>query len=441
MSVGARSKRSIVILPDERASRERALAFNQTLQVLRAHAKVEVWPEGLDEEAALAKLEQASCDLVLLPWYRYLSWSRVEGHFGLNRTQGRTCAGYFIEPILNAELDYRPSYQRIILLDFTRLSARDSALLALSLADEGLRCGLPGLFDSKPAPKFWSTKWNSQDDLGAFLVELSKLDVRNDASFLNPFLFKSALLALWDIVFEESGRRAVFEIAFTTEKLAVRVIYPKQGWSPVDVIDAFYPSLEKRTQPYQLLRALSDALRVHWIAERGEIEITLAFTADAPTEKGFDEIHTLWVEPIAPHLLTDEKSGLKLLSDTLHAREKSEADRLTEKLEQLRKELQLKEKKIQEMRMGGVGQPPPQGLPEPQMLIDAFSQRFFENIHRVRQLKEDIDKASGEGAFQSHVEHLKKELAQAHREEDAWMMKIAAILKAYREHRDANAGK
>lgn len=439
MSPVASTKKSIAVIVDERASRERALYFNQCLQHLRVHAKVDVLPEGLDEDGLLAKLDEAggAYDLVLMPWYRYLAWSKIEGYFGLNRVSGRTCAGYFLEQLMPFELDFRPSYQRIILLDFFRLGPGASVQQVLMLADESKRCGSASFFGVGGVPKIWSTKWNSQDDLGAFLVDLAKLELRNDCPFLHPTLFRSAVLTLWDIVFEESGRRAVVDFAYNLEQVVVRVVYPKQGWSPTDVIAAFFPDASKSTDPYQLIRRYCDTVRAHWIADRSEIELTVSFQADSPVDKAFDEFHTLWIEPVSANLLAEDKGGMKSV-DNLHQREKSEVDRLLEKVEQLRKDVQAKDKKIQEMRMGGVGQGTITGLPDAGILIEAFHQRYFESLSRIQSLRKDIAQASSEGAFQSHLEHLNKELTTMLKEEDKWIQRLAGILKAYREHRESD---
>src|SRR3954469_16598766 len=125
--------RTIAFVVDERLSRQRGAILTRVVNSLRTFAKIELIGGRISEDELVQRLEAQPFDLVLAPWYRYLSWSKVEGFFGLTRSSGPTFAGYFCESILPYELGEQAEHFRAILLDFCNLDTHAIKLLVRSL--------------------------------------------------------------------------------------------------------------------------------------------------------------------------------------------------------------------------------------------------------------------------------------------------------------------
>src|SRR5690606_3365329 len=111
----------LVYMGDERASRERAHILMRTINLARQFCEVVTLSSATTEVELLDYLKRNEVHLVLVPWYRYLGWSKVEAFYGLTRTSGPTFAGYYSDQILPYELGDQADHYRVILLDLAGL--------------------------------------------------------------------------------------------------------------------------------------------------------------------------------------------------------------------------------------------------------------------------------------------------------------------------------
>lgn len=363
---------SIVAVPDPHLGRERAQALVRTWAILRTLGPVTVLPESTTEKDLIAHLQSHPTDLVLLPWNHYIEWSKVEGHFGIARTSGPTCAGYFASPLESKALGSINDYQRLILLDFVHTAFSERWRIVRALLDEKLRSGVEPLVQAK-AP-IHALDWLGSDGPGAAL----------DAVLSLPFLaqpqwqervqpIELVTLALWNLAFEQGralnrsgwlGRihaqktRAHLQITQDQEVLALRLCYKQSPNTPRSVLQDFWPDPSQTENFRQLLIQQADFVRVHPVMEHHEVEIVAGLLKSAPSRKRPHELRSIWIEPIAAKIMSEIPQSLE---EELKNSSRIQALITAEGLEPraaaarilwLERELERKNRKIEELTSG-----------------------------------------------------------------------------------------
>lgn len=444
-------------------------ALTRILNMFRQFAEVRLLDGSLDEDQFLIKMEENQGSLFLIPWYRYLSWSKAEAFYGLTRTTGPTLAGYHFGGLTVDDLG-TPEHLRTILIDFAGPGPTDVANIVRSLMVDTQRSGiLPVLEygDHKTKSTVYCENWMDQYGLGHRIDALMNIPEIGKTDWMERSgAIRIVMSALWSLVYEEgpgksefaqsltSGQpKAWFQVGATSSCLAFRLSYSVPTWSPKDALGNFWPSHERPGTAAQLLRRYADFLRVHRVADSPDIEIVVAFYKAAPAERAPGNIQTLWIEPIAARLVEEapyEKLGpdrphLKPLTlaiparpDEVHtaAREKALND-LALQIKELRKALRDREAKIEELRMGGVGSPQP-GPVDADGLLEAFLERFYSSHVKALELQ-DVIRELAESPFSPNkatdIAHLERQVQTLQAKEEAWIKKLADALRYYAEER------
>ncbi len=369
--VSNRPNLPIVALPDPQLGREKAAALLRTWAILRTLGPLTVLPAKTTEAELLAYLEANPAKLVLLPWNRYLEWTRIEGHFGISRSSGPTCAGYFASPVDSRELGAINDYHRLILLDFHGTSFSERWRLVRSLLHEELRAGIQPLLHDKAL--IYSKEWMGSEGPGPALDSILGLEALQQAPWkerIQPIQLLA--LTLWNLAYEQ-GRtlmrggwltqlhahrvRAHLEIGMDSELLALRLCYHQQPNAPRSVLREFWPDAQRSEDFRQHLARHADFVRVHPVPERDEIEIVATLLKSSPARNHPDDLRSIWIEPLSSRLITEIPG--KPASETLARRYRELLPQVAPSVEQaqarilwLERELAAKERKISELTDG-----------------------------------------------------------------------------------------
>jgi hypothetical protein len=453
----------IAFVPDDRLSREKKQMLNRILNAIRQGAAVETFDASISENELLKKMEETEYRLVLVPWYKYLIWSRIEAFYGLTRTSGPTLAGYFADPILPIEPNEPHSYLRAILLDFLNLSASEIITVIATLVQENLRAGIrPWL--GKEGVVYYEN-WHAGHRLGGTLdtvLALPEITAFQDWQKRLSTL-RVTLGALWSLIFEEGpGKgewvqalasktpKAYFQIGISSKCLALRLCYPAKIYTPKNALTSFWPSRWQPTSAAQLLIKYADFLRIHRVVDTRELEVTALFFPSAPSECAPQSLHTLWIEPITNNLIQEpfyetqsqEKPWLKALPNNPTKTLKLSQDRSSHllakerfirgaflKIRDLKQQLSDKESRIVELCAGGVGSAPPPPLPDADALLDAFQNRCFEMDHEIENFRSEIERLKLKGALKHETEWMRKKIENLEQKKQEWIQKCVHIIK------------
>jgi hypothetical protein len=360
---------NMVAVPDRQLGRERAQSLVRTWAILRTLGSVKVLPDTTTEAELQKYLSENQVDLVLLPWSHYLGWSLIEGHFGIARNSGPTCAGYFAQPLDSREIGAINDYQRLIMLDFVHTSLSERWRLVRSLLDDKLRSGLEPLVQNS-AP-LYIHDWLGAEGPGPVLDGILSLDVFSHAPWrerIQPI--ELITLCLWNLAFERSRAlsrggwldqlhaqkiQAHLQLTHDGEVLALRLCYKQSPNSPKAVLQDFWPDPDRTEDFRQTLIQQCDFLRVHPVAEQNEIEIVAGLLKSAPSRHRPGEFRTIWIDPIsqrqmAPLAKTDPESSR--VREILIPR-KNSAQSIAAHVQWLEKEIRDRDAKIEELKAGG----------------------------------------------------------------------------------------
>lgn len=374
--VSTPGKLSILAVPDPNLGRERAGALTRTWAILRTLGSVTLLPASTTESQLVEHLQSHSYQLVLLPWHRYLEWTLVEGHFGLSRNAGPTCAGYFAAPVDANELGPINDYQRLILLDFVHTQLSERWRLVRSLLNEEMRSGVQPLV--QPNSPIYTQGWMGNEAPGATIDAVLSLNILQHSPWrerTRPIQLMT--LGLWNLAFEQ-GRalnrsgwlgvlhanrvRAHFEITADNELLLLRLCYKQSPNSPRSVLNDFWPDASRPEDFRQLFVQTADFVRIHPLMERDEIEVVVGLTKSSPARHRPMELRTTWIEPLSPRIVTELPADGLEQADQPESRYRSlllpagDVSRETQaKIRWLEKELRERDLRIAELTRGVAG--------------------------------------------------------------------------------------
>ncbi len=463
---------TIAFMIDDRVSREKAQIVMRVVNALRKQAHLILLRGDTTEEALVAKLQSEDIQLVLVPWYRYLTWSKVEAFYGLTRTSGPTFAGYFADQVLPYELGEQGNHLRAILLDFANLTPNESALLVKTLAVDRFRSGLQPLLDSRTP--VYCESWHGGLSLGQqmdavmHLPEISGSDWAKRAN-----AFRLAITALWSLVYDEGpgkgefaqtisakSPKAYFQCAVEPQIAAFRVCYSMSSWSPKHALAHFWPDPKKLISAAQLLLKYCDFLRVHTISDAADVEVVAGFLPSSPAERFPGAARSFWVEPLAAHSVTEipflapgphapqlryfpappsfaanvstKNQAPSQLPEEKEARERFIFNAAI-KIRDLRKALDEKDELIRELKSGGVGTAPPLPPPDADALLGAFQERYFEAKLEIRKLELQIVEAEKRGAKPKELEEIRKRIGELASCERRWIELLSETIETFKQ--------
>jgi hypothetical protein len=414
----------------------------------------------------LKRMEETSYDLLLLPWYRYLSWTRVEALWGLTRTSGPTTAGYFCEQLLPYEIEGQAGTSRAIFLDMANLQTSEIQTLLKSLHKDLHRSGLKPLIDLDA--KIYVENWYGSQGLGTRIDSVLSLPEFRDPNWAKRSnSMRICLSALWSLVYEEgpgkselgnaSAPKAYFQVASDREVAAFRLCYSLPGSSSKEAVTTFWPNPKMPAAASQLLLKYADFVRVHTIVGTNDVEIVVGFFPSAPAEQAHNQVHTLWIEPIAANLFTEplyetpspvsprlrplphanslasnakESGMLRSVASPAAGMAPPPAAAEDAKVIELQTLLQKRDVTILQLKQGGVGTAPPLPPPDAESLLEAFQERYFDAKFQIRQLELEIVSLEKKGATAEELTNLKQKMAAVMNREQNWMKKLASTIES-----------
>lgn len=438
--MSSQNKIKIALILDSRLSRERRHIFDRLVYALQGHAEVHDLPVKDDESWVLNHLQQNLYHLVLAPWDLYLRWNRVEAFYGLTRTSGPTFAGYIADPAQCVEIHAPAGYQRVMILDYSQLSRDIAVKLTLAIAEDRQRWGLLPVIEKKSV--IFSKILEKTEDTDLFDLIQSKVPFLSDGPWKKRSLqIQSALIALRELLFKELSRQKILlQFHGHQESLIVRICADIPSWtSPSHALSTFLvPDAEfSEWRPGKMLRRCSDWMRIHFVAETKQLEITLGYLESAPSLEQKDGTHTIWIEPVSPPLAQeqDEPSHETQWIENSPARHTPETPVWDEKLvsenTQLREKIKKIETQIQELVSGGVGQIT-QSLapPDSESLWEAFQERYLDLTYQIQHAEKEIQGAPIERRI-----HLKVKLDSLRKKEAHFAKSFADFLIKIKEYR------
>jgi hypothetical protein len=294
----------IAFIYDDRLSHDRKTVFTRTMTILKSKLNMEIIPASLSETEVIEHFTNNTYALILMPWYKYLSWKKIESHFGALRMQGPTVAGYFADAILPFEFSKMPNFNRLILLDFYRFDQVEIELMIQALSQENKKSGLTAFVDRNT--QIFHTSWFNQDHSTTRCVDAAMsipLLKSTQWSSRTPAL-RIYLTALWTLCFRERHSLqstepcAELEITEVNKRLAVKLVFESHELTLKHTMDHLWPSesQEKDGTVRELVKH-SDFMRVAHFPESHHVEITAFFTPEAPSQHYPSEVRGFWVEP------------------------------------------------------------------------------------------------------------------------------------------------
>jgi hypothetical protein len=475
--VGTEKGPKIMFIMDYQISRERAGLLSRTVHGLRRYFEVDLIQNAeLKEGELLNRLELGQFQLVLAPLNIYLNWTKVEGFFGINRTSGPTFAGYLAEPMALSDLPGPDSQLRRIILDLVHLEAGEITTLIHSLVYDTRRTGLSPLLEPK-VPIFFENWYGRQDHGKRIEHFLEQPEIKESPWNRRSSAIRILMNALWSLIYEEGpGKResgalnvtnqaptAYFQAGVDPHIIALRLYYrsyPRS--SPKEIIRQFWPDSSTPTRAPQLLFSYSDFLRVNIFMETGDIEIVLGLLRSGPSEKSHNQARTIWIDPVSPKLLLEKpfevppaNSRYKSLPDiaSIGGSDKSQMERLqrevvvdaTAKFEALKRK--AAEKTKSESVSGShaldssVGRHTPNKLPgklsgkppgpDPESLLEAFQQRYFEARQQIRQFEIQIANIEKKGAKSQELKTLQLKMDALLNRQKHCIKRLMEMLESY----------
>jgi len=453
----------IAFVIDDRVTRERVQRLHQLARELRAYATVEIIEGEIPEERLISKWRSEKYALILVPWYRYLNYKKLDGEMGLTRVAGPTVAGYFADSVLPHELMDGCNFQRALLFDFYRMTNTELIRLIASVLFEPARSGLRPLF--KPDITIFEEQWHGEQGLAA-RAQLFTMIARSERLDWKPrtAAIRICLMSLWSLFYEEGPgkssalrkentltQQASFQFAQDPTLFALRLVHTYPGFNSYQAVHEFWPDGTKATTNSQLLLRYSDLLRIHTCPDTHQIEYTIIFTKSAPSVAASNEVHSLWIEgleknlfarasdPLAKSLpefsaVNTENHKATPLEQQLRSKERllSEA---TQKIRELVQTLKTREQVIREMKVGGVGTGVQFAPPDVHTLLMALQERYQQAEIEVEELEFQIAELSKKGAGQKDTTKLKTRLDKLILQEQEWIKSITIALAKMKKKR------
>jgi hypothetical protein len=451
----------IAVVMDERVPREKLKLLTRVINDLRRFAMVQVFEGGISEDELLQKLKEKPYKMVLVPWYRYIAWNKIESFYGLTRSSGPAFAGYFAENILPYELGETLDRPRSILLDFSGIHAHEAVALTKALLYENRRTGIRPLL--KPDTPIFCESWFSGQSLGPRLDSVFSLpSIANSEWLQRSSSLRICLMALWSLIYEEgpgktAGKtaRAYFQFAAEPSVLLMRLCWNMPGLTSKDLVAKFWPDSKKPNAPTQLLLKHSDLLRLNSITEGSDIELTIAFFPSAAAEQIHQSAHTFWIEPItssliselayeqpgpaSPHLHPIPTQAPQTAAPAQTNPNKNSQERFmfhaATKIRELKKLLTEREDQIRELRAGGIGTAPPLPPPDAEGLLEAFQYRYSEAQDQIQELEQVIVKLEQTGGTPQEIEAVRNKINAMTTRERGWIRKLAETIEAFKRAR------
>ena len=294
----------IALVFDDRLTQDRKSIFARTITILKSHFVIDIFPGHTTEEELLAQFEREEYSLILLPWYKYIAWKKIDSFFGSLRLQGPVVAGYYADAVMVFDFSTLPNYHRLILLDFYHFDQNEMEFILRSFMNQNLRSGFSGVYGKNTTIYF--SNWYDNDALSTRCLDhIFKMPLLQNTTWnLRAQSIRFYLTALWTLCFQEkksvlsSEPCAEFEIAEFDKRLAMKLVFESNDLTLKQMMEYFWPSTSQPNPTVTELIRHSDFIRVHHYPENHKIEITAFFIPSAPCQNFPTEVRGYWIEPL-----------------------------------------------------------------------------------------------------------------------------------------------
>lgn len=450
---------TVGFVTDPSLSREKTQIALRSINTLRGIADVRYYPGTLVEEELLKRITRDPLDLLLVPWHMYLHFQKIEAKFGLTRLHGPTMVGYFAEDISPHEIQEEDHHFRAMLIDLNRLSTPESSAILRALLRDSTRWGLKPLM--QPNTPFHYETWSAQMGLG-FRIDaaLSLPELKTPQWSKRANAIRTLICAFWSIVFDngpgkmdrdKSGAnrtpRGYFEIAADTHGVGLRLCYTEPGWKAKDVLHQFWPGAGHSSTAGQILCQYSDFLRIHVDPETAELEIVCMLYPSSPSEMATDILKTIWIEPLTSMTRLERFFDTPESMEEHHRLLQTRHDALGnsfERIDELKAELDGKEKEIEELRSKGNVRENvfiyPNGL-DGDALVDLINRRMAEMKAKIKSLNQQLGALHPErGDDLKEASRIMQEIRDITSTQKTWISRLTSIVGSHLSDTDDGAG-
>jgi hypothetical protein len=299
----------VAFIFDDRLPHDRKTIFARTATILKSRFSMDILPIQMTEDELIAHLQKQDYGLILLPWYKYVAWKKLESFFGSLRMQGPTVAGYFADAVLPFEFSGVPNYHRFLFLDFYRLEQSEIELLMSALVHTEKRSGFTGIF-GKNNTVYYADWFDNDQSSTRCLDAVLKTPLLQNGTWANRSSeLRFYMTALWSLCFQEKHSFpdatpcAQLELAEINKRLAIKLIFESSDLTLKQMMEYVWPSGSHQNRAVNELIRHSDFLRIHHFPESHHIEITAFFSPNAPSTRHPGEVRGFWIEPLKKKFL------------------------------------------------------------------------------------------------------------------------------------------
>ncbi len=439
----------------------------RTINRLRSLVPLEIIQKaGLTEPELIKKIQEIHPALVLLPWHLALQWTKVDAYYGAKRLRGPVVAGYLGEPLLPTALELPINRNRMTLIDLHRLSPEEAIPLILTLADDSQRGGLTPLFAQQllqtPPPILWTLPWTAGQSTGALLDQVvAHPELQTSGWSSRTSQLRRFMVALWGLIHEEGpgagelaqvqaaaarAEIAHFQMSISPSLLALRLTWDLPSWTARDVLECWWRRPDDCAPDTQaLLQANSDFLRIQHHEDGARIELVAGFLPSMPSITAPREARTLIIEPLENRFAAENRGSAYNItpkafpecastngpctpppSATGEAGDPSLVLALQRKLEE-------KERALQRMREGGVGEntQPVLRAPDLESLIGAVRDRLEDSALQIRDLHRAIREAGYRRLKPEEITKLRARLRSQQLRHKTWLTELSELIRKF----------
>jgi len=335
----------VAFIFDDRLSHDRKTIFARTATVLKSRFSMELLPTQMTEDQLIAHLEKNDYGLILLPWYKYLAWKKLDSFFGALRLQGPTVAGYFADAVLPFEFSGTPNLHRFLFLDFYRFEPSEIEMMLSALVHPEKRSGFNGIFGKSGTAAYFADWYDSDHGSTRCVDAVLKTPLLQSGTWSSRlFGLRFYLTALWSLCYQEKHSfpdatpTAQLEMTEINKCLAIKLVFESSDLTLKQMMDYLWPSGHHQNQAVNELVRHADFLRIHHFPESHQLEITGFFSQSAPAIRHPGEVRGFWIEPLKKRFLKSAEDEVFLKRIPIQARSGSTHDHLqaiTEGLRQL----------------------------------------------------------------------------------------------------------
>lgn len=455
----------LLVVLDERLSRDRALWLTRLVKQVRTFAQAELLRSDTTDEVLRARMDADPTLKLALPWDRLEKSGKLD--------YGNRVAGYTCEPLPRIKLEQSLAQgptrlqTHCAFWDWSpqaKLSSLSAPVVQLRLwLHARWASGLRGWLGS--AAPIWVEHWGAGQGLGSRLDQISAIpELQAPAWRARLPSLRNALCALWSIVYEQgpglptssyrgaAGAVASLQIATTETLLALRLCTHTPQRNGNDALKGYLPGSERASEAKQMLFQFADFARIQWIKDAGGLEITLLLWGDtepdsyrarafwlgtlsasqiveAPFESPSPEIPQFRVLP--PPATPGVAATLAAVPTTVGAAARH-PEESPELIKDLRRQLAQRDALLSELKAGGVGAAKPLPPPDTEALIEAFQTRYFEAKLRIRELEAQLHQIETRGGKTDEIAQLRNRIAAIAAREKLWIQRIGSAIETAR---------